>query len=59
MRGSRRETGEYIQCEEANAAGVPGDNIVSSLEKRADVLSVLLNEIDSRTAGPTYDEELG
>lgn len=42
-----------MQCEEANATGVPGDNIVGSLEKRADVLPELFNEPESRTAGST------
>lgn len=59
MRDNREGIRGCIQCEETNATGIPGDDLVSSLEKCADVVSELCNEPDPRAAGPTYDGKLG
>ena len=53
MRGGREEIRGCIQCEEANAAAVPGDDIVGTLEDPTDVLPVLCHGLDPVT-GRTY-----
>jgi len=59
VRCGRKKSRGCIQRIEANAARIPGDNIVGSLEKCADIPPDLTNEIDSRAARSTCGRMLG
>jgi len=49
VRDGCEEVRGYIQCEETNAATIPGDDVVGSLEEHTNVLSVSYNNLDPVT----------